>query len=150
LSLQEVAPPISVEALEPASAGQPTSVSPIVTFGAVSIPAAPVRIVSRPVAGSQVSGRATWYCCTVGYRGQAVVALPGALGGHYDPAPPARYVTICADRCAQLPVVDYCDCYWGTADQKVADLSPEAWAAISNANRYVVGVVQVTITFPGG
>lgn len=149
LSLQEISP-ISVEALEPASVGQPITVSPIVTFGAISVPAAPVKIVPPPGKGTSVSGRATWYCCTAGYRGMAVVALPGALGGHYDPPPAAHYVTVCADRCAQLPVVDYCDCYWGTADQKVADLSPEAWAAISNANRYVVGVVAVTITFAGG
>jgi hypothetical protein len=149
LSLQEIASPISVEALEPASAGQPTSVNPVVTFGAASVAQAPVTIVPPPSNGTSVSGRATWYCCTAGYRGMAVVALPGALGGHYDPPPAARFVTVCADRCAQLPVVDYCDCYWGTTDQKVADLSPEAWAAITSANRDVVGVVNVTITFAG-
>jgi hypothetical protein len=78
-----------------------------------------------------------------------VVALPGALGGHYDPPPARHYVTICAQRCARLPVVDYCDCYWGTSDQKVADLSPEAWAAISDVNRYVYGVIRVTVDLDG-
>jgi hypothetical protein len=95
--------------------------------------------------GDTVSGKATFYCCTRGYRGEAVVALPGALGGHYDPPPASRYVTICADRCARLPVVDYCACYWGTASQKVADLSPEAWAAITDKDRWTYGVVRVTI-----
>lgn len=97
------------------------------------------------VTGNTVSGKATFYCCTLGYRGQAVVALPGAYGGHFDPAPASRYVTICADRCARLPVVDYCGCHWGTASQKVADLSPEAWAAITDRDRWTYGVVHVTI-----
>jgi hypothetical protein len=97
-----------------------------------------------PLTGDTVSGKATYYCCTLGYRGQAVVALPAAFGGHYDAPPAARYVTICADRCASIPVVDRCGCYWGTPSQKVADLSPEAWAAITDRSRSM-GVVQVTI-----
>jgi hypothetical protein len=108
----------------------------------------PVVVVVAPPSGSSVSGGATWYCCTIGYRGQAVVALPGALGGHFDPAPASRYVTVCADRCAQLPVVDYCGCYWGTASQRVADLSPEAWAAISDTS-LSRGVIQVTVHLGG-
>jgi hypothetical protein len=108
----------------------------------------PVVAVAPPPTGGSISGSATWYCCTIGYRGQAVVALPGALGGRFDPAPPSRYVTVCADRCAQLPVVDYCGCYWGTASQKVADLSPEAWAAISDTS-LSRGVIQVTVHLGG-
>jgi len=102
-------------------------------------PAPPV-----PLSGNTVTGLATWYCCSAGWTGEAVVALPGALGGHYDSPPAARHVTICADRCASLPVADYCGCLWGTADQKVADLSPEAWALISDTGTSA-GVIKVTI-----
>jgi len=103
-----------------------------------------VPTVAAPVGGDTVSGKATWYCCSAGWRGQAVVALPGALGGHYDAPPAARFVTVCADRCAVLPVADFCGCLWGTANQKVADLSPEAWAAISDSS-LSRGVITVTI-----
>jgi hypothetical protein len=106
--------------------------------------AAPPEVVDPPPAGDSVTGKATWYCCSSGYRGEAVVALPGALGGQYDAPPASRSVTVCADRCAQLPVVDYCGCLWGSADQKIADLSPEAWAAISNRST-AAGVITVTV-----
>jgi hypothetical protein len=149
LSLQEVAPAIGVEDLQPSSQPAPGVVSPTVTYGLIPRPRTPVQIVAAPVGGATVGGLATWYCCTAGWRGEAVVALPGALGGHYDPPPASTYVTVCADRCARLPVVDYCDCYWATSSEKVADLSPEAWAAISDTNRYVAGVVPVTIHFGG-
>jgi hypothetical protein len=107
-----------------------------------------VRNVPAPISGNTISGKATWYCCSLGWRGQAVVALPGALGGHYDAPPAARFVTVCADRCAVLPVADYCGCLWGTASQKVADLSPEAWAAISDSS-LSRGVITVTIHLGG-
>jgi hypothetical protein len=110
---------------------------------APAVAAAP-EIVKRPKVGDTVTGMATWYCCSLGWRGKAVVALPGALGGHYDPPPAGRTVTVCADRCAELPVADYCGCLWGTSDQKVADLSPEAWAAISNSST-AAGVIRVTV-----
>jgi hypothetical protein len=106
------------------------------------------KTVAAPATGDTISGKATWYCCSVGWRGQAVVALPGALGGQYDAPPASRFVTVCADRCVVLPVADYCSCYWGTANQKVADLSPEAWAAISDSPTSS-GVITVTIHLGG-
>jgi hypothetical protein len=149
LTLQQLARPIQAESLG-ASAPLPTpatvDMEPTLHLNPTPrpTPTPPPVIVPPPPSGDTVSGKATWYCCTSGWTGQAVVALPGALGGQYDPPPAARYVTVCADRCVELPVVDYCGCYWGTSDQRVADLSPEAWAAVSDTARSA-GIISVTV-----
>ena len=149
LSLSGVSQPIGTEdlGLSAVLAAPPAAAMQASLYPLVAKAAAP-KTVATPVTGDSISGKATWYCCSAGWRGQAVVALPGALGGHYDAPPAARFVTVCADRCAVLPVADYCDCYWGTANQKVADLSPEAWAAISNSPTSS-GVITVTIHLGG-
>ena len=140
LSLSAVSQPIGMEDLGlNAALATPPSAPMEATLYRKS-----VKTVATPISGNTVTGKATWYCCSLGWRGEAVVALPGALGGHYDAPPAARYVTVCADRCAVLPVADYCGCLWGTASQKVADLSPEAWAAISDS-ALSRGVITVTV-----
>jgi hypothetical protein len=149
LTLFDLDRPIPAEDLDPTAALPTPGSAPMqATLYRKSTPAPKPVVVAAPPGGSSINGDATWYCCTIGYRGQAVVALPGALGGHYDPAPASRYVTVCADRCALLPVVDYCGCFWGTANQKVADLSPEAWAAVSDT-ALSRGVIPVTVHFGG-
>lgn len=147
LTLADISRALAPEALAAASAPlPPAGVAFSARFAPIATPPPILRSAPPPpMTGSTISGKATYYCCSLGYRGQAVVALPGALGGRYDAPPAARFVTICAERCARLPVVDFCGCYWGTASQKVADLSPEAWASISGSNRMVLGVLQVTI-----
>jgi hypothetical protein len=144
LSLQEIGAPVAVEQLAPMPLPTPGSARAQVSYGSLATPRPAAQIVSPPAGGSTITGKATWYCCTAGWRGVAVVALPGALGGHYDAPPASRSVVVCADRCVRLPVADYCACYWGTAAQKVADLSPEAWAAVTDKSRSA-GVVTVTI-----
>lgn len=146
LSLAAVTAPIRPETLgnDPALADPPA----ILMQATLSLPKLHGTVSPSPPAGTVVSGKATWYCCSRGWRGQAVVALPGALGGHFRGPPATWFVTVCADRCAVLPVVDYCGCSWGTAAQKVADLSPEAWAAITDTG-LSRGVLKVTVHFGG-
>lgn len=95
-----------------------------------------------------VTGKATSYECTAGWcDGTPTVALPAALGGRYIGRAHGS-VTVCADRCVSLLVVDYCDCYWGTSDQRIVDLNKAAWPLVTD-QPYATGVITVTVTFDG-
>jgi hypothetical protein len=101
------------------------------------------KVHHRREAQDPVDGTASTYPGTAGYVGVPSVALPGALGGHYTGSIEG-YVTVCADRCARLPVVDWCQCYWGSADQRVADLSHAAWPLVTD-RPLSAGLVQVRV-----
>jgi hypothetical protein len=96
---------------------------------------------------TEVAGIASNYPGTAGWMGEPTVALPGDLGGRYTGEVNGT-VTVCADRCVELPVVDWCQCYWGTTDARVVDLSHSAWALVSD-QPLSAGLIEVTVVLDG-
>jgi hypothetical protein len=108
-------------------------------------PARTSRADTAAPAGTPLNGIASTYAGTAGWIGEPVVALPGALGGRYNGRVNGS-VTVCADRCVEFRVVDWCQCYWGSADERIVDLSHEAWPLVSD-EPLSRGLVPVTLIF---
>jgi hypothetical protein len=94
-----------------------------------------------------LSGMASSYRFTHGFETTPTVALPVAISGTLHGSTP-RWVGVCADRCARLPVVDVCDCYYGTDDQRIVNLSHAAWQLISD-KPLAEGVIPVDLYLDG-
>lgn len=97
----------------------------------------------EPVDEPWIAGVASNYAGTAGWMGEPTVALPGALGGRYT-GEVNGWATVCADRCARLRVVDWCECYWGTDDERIVDLSHAAWSLVSDAP-LAEGLIEVRL-----
>ncbi|HEX7195861.1 MAG TPA: hypothetical protein VF364_03400 [Candidatus Limnocylindria bacterium] len=104
------------------------------TLAGSPVTASPVAPIGPPLVAIDglATGLASSYGESIGWEGEATVALPLELGGGIPDGEPTM-VLVCADRCVSLPVVDSCPCYVGTADQRIANLSHAAWALISDA-----------------
>jgi hypothetical protein len=98
---------------------------------------------ATPEPAREIRGIASNYPGTAGWIGQATVALPGALGGRHTGEVNGEII-VCADRCVALPLVDWCQCHWGTDDQRIVDLSHAAWALVSDAP-LADGLIEVTV-----
>jgi hypothetical protein len=117
--------------------------SPVAAALAPSPAARPVALGSAIPPSGVVRGMASSYSAQPGWGSQPTVALPVAYGGKLA-HPNAQRITVCADHCAVLPVVDSCPCYFGTADARVANLSLSAWPLVSDAP-IAEGLVPVTL-----
>lgn len=100
---------------------------------------------SGNIGSSLIGGKATWYDDGPGLYGAAGPLLREALGG--DPAFRGQSVTVCAERCVNVTLTDWCACGERGGVPTIIDLSADAFAAIAPLS---AGVVDVTIVLGEG
>jgi hypothetical protein len=89
---------------------------------------------------AMIGGKATFYDDGPGLYGAAGPLLREMLGG--DPTFRGESVTVCADDCVTVVLVDWCACGERGGEPTLVDLSPEAFARLAPLSQ---GVVDVTI-----
>lgn len=106
-----------------------------------------IMLTSAPLvlAGDKIEGVASNYAGTAGFIGTPGVALPGRFGGAYT-GHINGYVTVCADRCATFPIIDWCYCHVPNSNHpyRIVDLNYQAWDIISD-KPLAEGIIPVTI-----
>ena len=98
--------------------------------------------IGRMAADGMLVGDASSYPETAGWEGVPTVALPPEAG--IPPSENPAVVLVCGDRCVALPVVDVCQCYAGTTDQRVVNLSHAAWELITDMP-LAEGLIEVEV-----
>jgi hypothetical protein len=123
-----------------------SAAAPEMALMSVTTPVAPVRFGSAIPTSGVVRGIASSYGAQPGWGSQPTAALPVAYGGQLTHDP--QQITVCGDHCVQLPVVDSCPCYFGTAEARVINLSHAAWKLVSDAP-LSEGLIPVTVYLRG-
>ena len=92
-----------------------------------------------------IEGNASNYAGTKGFIGIPTVALPGKYGGRYN-GTINGYVRVCADRCAKLPIVDWCYCIVPNSAYpvRIVDLNYQAWALVTD-KPLSEGIIKVSL-----
>ena len=91
----------------------------------------------------RISGLASWYCsysqpvCRQGYGPGTYSAAAGptlrAAMGNGNQASKnyqGRIVKVCAISCAEVKLIDWCQCYWKQSNEKLIDLYKIVWDSI--------------------
>jgi hypothetical protein len=110
-------------------------------------PAPKVVHTSPPRVGNSVSGIATYYCLT------GVSACHYAYsGGLYAAAGPAlrvgnwrgRKVQVCYNSCVTVTLIDWCQCYKGTKNERIIDLYSDAFKRLAPLS---LGEIRVKVSW---
>lgn len=130
---------IVVTAANPADATAPEM--PVVIAQDRFIETVPAPTIAFDVAADDrqvTSGTASWYEDKLRAKGGFYAAVPSYRWGD----PPYDLEVCTVEDCVTVTVGDYCQCYVGTADERVIDLSPAAFSRLAPLHH---GLVIVTV-----
>jgi len=134
--------PLPPTAFQPVIAARPTPpihVEPVETAEpSVAAPASPAPSASRSLSGSTLRGIASWYDARIAAAGPA---LRRVLGRYWR----GHAVRVCVgSSCAATTLGDWCQCFKGTASERIIDLPRWLFARLADPVR---GLIRVRVTF---